>query len=150
MKKDDRDHKASSILEKFNGSRRIFLKGLIASGAGGVSGLLLRPNPGMASEGAAIQKNYKSVVEQSRKVPIVEDVDVLVVGGGMAGVGAAVAAGRAGLKTVVVEYFGCLGGNGTSGMVNNFCGYTTSGPNKVQIVQGIGGRYIKCCSNAVE
>ena len=143
MKKDDRDHKTSGILEKFNGSRRIFLKGLIASGAGGVSGFLLPPNPSMASGGATIQKNRKSVVEQRREVPILEDVDVLVVGGGMAGVGAAVAAGRAGLKTLVVEYFGCLGGNGTSGMVNNFCGYTTSGPNKVQIVQGIGGEIHK-------
>ena len=143
MKKDDRDDKTCIILERFNGSRRIFLKGLIASGAGGVSGILLRPKPGMASGGTAIQKNRKSVVEQRRKVPIVEDVDVLVVGGGMAGVGAAVAAGRMGLRTLLVEYFGCLGGNGTSGMVNNFCGYTTSGPNKVQIVQGIGGEIHK-------
>lgn len=143
MKKDDRSHKTGSILEKFNGSRRTFLKGLIASGAVGASGLLLHPDPGMASGGAEIQKNRKSVVEQRRKVPIVEDVDILVVGGGMAGVGAAVAAGRAGLKTLVVEYFGCLGGNGTSGMVNNFCGYTTSGPNEAQIVQGIGGEIHK-------
>ena len=143
MRKDDGNHKTGSTLEKFNGSRRTFLKGLIASGAAGTGGFLLRPNPGMASGGAAIQKNRKSVVEQSRKVPIVEDVDILVVGGGMAGVGAAVAAGRAGLKTLVVEYFGCLGGNGTSGMVNNFCGYTTSGPNKVQIVQGVGGEIHK-------
>ena len=97
----------------------------------------------MASEGPAIQKNRKSVVEQKRKVPVVEDVDILVVGGGMAGVGAAVAAGRMGLKALLVEYFGCLGGNGTSGMVNNFCGYTTSGLNKVQVVQGIGGEIHK-------
>jgi len=68
----------------------------------------------MALGGAAIEKNRKFVVEQKKKVPILEDVDVLVVGGGMAGVGAAVAAGRMGLKTLVVEYFGCLGGNGTS------------------------------------
>ena len=143
MKKDDVDHKTGNILEKFNGSRRTFLKSLIASGAVGASGLLLQPDPGMASGGAEIQKNRKSVVEQRKKIPIVEDVDILVVGGGMAGVGAAVAAGRAGLKTLVIEYFGCLGGNGTSGMVNNFCGYTTSGPNKVQIVQGIGGEIHK-------
>jgi hypothetical protein len=97
----------------------------------------------MTSGGATIQKNRKSAVEQRKKVPVVEDVDVLVVGGGMAGVGAAVAAGRMGLKTLLVEYFGCMGGNGTSGMVNNFCGYTTSGPNKVQIVQGIGGEIHK-------
>jgi len=143
MKKDDREHKTDSILEKFNGSRRIFLKGLLASGAGGVGGILLRSQPGIASAGTAIQKNRKSVVEQAKKVPVIEDVDILVVGGGMAGVGAAVAAGRMGFRTLLVEYFGCLGGNGTSGMVNNFCGYTTSGPNKVQIVQGIGGEIHK-------
>jgi hypothetical protein len=97
----------------------------------------------MTSGEATIQRNRKSVVEEKKKVPVVEDVDVLVVGGGMAGVGAAVAAGRMGLKTLLVEYFGCLGGNGTSGMVNNFCGYTTSGANKVQIVQGIGGEIHK-------
>ena len=76
----------------------------------------MRGSKSVSSGGAEIQKNRKSVVEQKRKVPIVEDVDVLVVGGGMAGVGAAVAAGRMGLKTLVVEYFGCLGGNGTSGI----------------------------------
>ena len=115
MKKNGGDRKEGSTSEKFNGSRRTFLKGLVASGAGAVSGSLLRPNPGMASSSAAaIQMNRKSVVEEQKKVPVVEDVDVLVVGGGMAGVGAAVAAGRAGLKTLVVEYFGCLGGNGTS------------------------------------
>jgi hypothetical protein len=61
-----------------------------------------------------------------------------VVGGGMAGVGAAVSAGRMGCRTLLVEYFGCLGGNGTSGMVNNFCGYSSSGPGAFQIVKGIG------------
>jgi len=115
------------------------LKGLIASGVGGLSAALFRPMSGIALGGTTMQKNEKFVVEQTRKVPIIEDVDILVVGGGMAGVGAAVAAGRMGLKTLLVEYFGCLGGNGTSGMVNNFCGYTTGGANSVQIVQGIGG-----------
>src|SRR4030042_3707109 len=103
----------------------------------------MRGNKSVTPEGAAIQTNRKFVVEPIKKVPVVEDVDVLVVGGGMAGVGAAVAAGRMGLKTLVVEHFGCLGGNGTSGVVNNFGGYTTSGPNKVQIVQGIGGEIHK-------
>ena len=40
----------------------------------------------MVSGGAAIQKNRKSIVEQKKKVPIIEDMDVLVVGGGMTGV----------------------------------------------------------------
>jgi heterodisulfide reductase subunit A-like polyferredoxin len=103
----------------------------------------------MPSGGAAIQKNGKFVVEQKRKVPIVEDIDILVVGGGMAGVGAAVAAGRMGLKTIIVEYFGCLGGNGTSGMVNNFCGYATVGQVEYRSCRESVGRHIKCCSNGM-
>jgi hypothetical protein len=81
------------------------------------------------------------ITEPAKKIPVAEEVDVLVVGGGMAGVGAAIAAGRMGAKTLLIEYFGCLGGNGTSGMVNNFCGYSSSsGPGlpAFQIVKGIG------------
>lgn len=143
MSDNDKDHKTENIFERLHRGRRTFLKGLIATGVGGLSGALFRPGSGMALEGNRIKKNGKFVLEQTRKVSIIEDVDILVVGGGMAGVGAAVAAGRMGLKTLLVEYFGCLGGNGTSGMVNNFCGYTTSGPNRVQIVQGIGGEIHK-------
>jgi glycine/D-amino acid oxidase-like deaminating enzyme len=64
--------------------------------------------------------------------------EVLVIGGGMAGVGAAISAGRMGAKTLLVENYGCLGGTGTSGMVNNFCGYSSSSPGAFQIVKGIG------------
>jgi len=143
MKKNDKDHKADNILKRLNLVRRTFLKGLIAAGVGGLSGDLFRPTSVMALGGSTMQKSGDFIVEQTKKIPIIRDVDVLVVGGGMAGVGAAVAAGRMGLKTLLVEYFGCLGGNGTSGMVNHFCGYTTSGQNKVQIVQGIGGEIHK-------
>lgn len=47
--------------------------------------------------------------------------DVAVIGGGPAGIGAAVAAGRMGARTVVVERHDVLGGMGTSALVNNFC-----------------------------
>jgi hypothetical protein len=138
MKKSDQDHKADSILRRFI-SRRTFLKGSIVSGVGGLlSGTLLRPNSGTASAHTTIVKHRGFVIEEPKKVPIAEEVDILVVGGGMAGVGAAIAAGRMGLKTLLVEYFGCLGGNGTSGMVNNFCGYSSSSPGAFQIVKGIG------------
>ncbi|MBP1700810.1 MAG: hypothetical protein H6Q41_5998 [Deltaproteobacteria bacterium] len=81
MEKENRDYISDSALDKLNGSRRVFLKGLIASGVGGVGGAVLRPTPGMASEGAAIQKNRKSVAEPKKRVPITEDVDVLARGG---------------------------------------------------------------------
>ena len=82
------------------------------------------------------------VTEPPRRTRIVRDVDVLVVGGGPAGISAALAAGRMGAKTLIVEFFGCLGGNATSGLVNHMAGITSSGPEKRQLVKGIGGEII--------
>ena len=48
--------------------------------------------------------------------------DVVVVGGGAAGLAAAVAAGRAGARTALVERYGFLGGMATAGMVSTICG----------------------------
>jgi ribulose 1,5-bisphosphate synthetase/thiazole synthase len=84
----------------------------------------------------------KFITEPSRKVPIVREVDILVVGGGMAGSCAAIAAGRMGLNTLLIEYFGCPGGNSTTGLVNTFCGFYTK-PNLVPVVKGVGGEIIQ-------
>ena len=56
-----------------------------------------------------------------REVPVAGEFDLVVAGGGMAGFGAACAAGRAGLKTLLVERQAQLGGMGTAGGVGNFC-----------------------------
>ena len=48
--------------------------------------------------------------------------DVVVVGGGAAGLAAAVAAGSAGARTALVERYGFLGGMATAGMVSTICG----------------------------
>ena len=53
---------------------------------------------------------------------VIQEVDVLVCGGGPAGVGAAVAAARAGAKTLLAEAQGCLGGVATSGLVGSWLG----------------------------
>ncbi len=50
------------------------------------------------------------------------DVDVLVLGGGAAGVSAAVAAARAGMRTLLVESQGTLGGLATNGYVTGVAG----------------------------
>ena len=48
--------------------------------------------------------------------------DVTVIGGGSAGVAAALAAARAGAKTVLLESASSLGGQGTHALVHTFCG----------------------------
>ncbi len=52
-------------------------------------------------------------------VPVYRDVDVLVVGGGIAGVTAAIASSEAGAKTLLIERNGCLGGVLTSNIIPN-------------------------------
>ena len=51
------------------------------------------------------------------ELPVWGEFDVVVVGGGTAGVPAALAAARGGAKTLIVEYRDMLGGVGTDGMV---------------------------------
>lgn len=48
--------------------------------------------------------------EPSRNIGILSACEVLVVGGGPAGISAAIASARAGAETVIIEKFGCLGG----------------------------------------
>jgi hypothetical protein len=55
--------------------------------------------------------------------------DVCVIGGGSAGVAAAVTAARAGSKVVLIERYGFLGGMGTAAIIGTFCGLYRSGPN---------------------
>lgn len=60
----------------------------------------------------------RTEVEQpSRTVPIVARSDVVVVGGGAAGVGAAVSAARSGLTVTLLERYAYLGGLASGGMV---------------------------------
>ena len=59
-----------------------------------------------------------SVEEPARSTPVYGTCDVLVVGGGPAGTAAAVAAGRLGADTVLVERYNHLGGLSTGGLVS--------------------------------
>jgi hypothetical protein len=57
------------------------------------------------------------VTERARDVPIMHDVDVLVVGGGPAGTTAAISAARLGARVMLVERYNHLGGLSTGGLV---------------------------------
>jgi len=63
--------------------------------------------------------------------------DVAVVGGGSAGVAAAVAAARTGARTVLLEKAGCLGGAATLRNVLTYCGLYTLGDVPRQAVAGV-------------
>lgn len=51
----------------------------------------------------------KTVIDK-QEIPVLAETDVVVVGGGPAGIGAALSSARNGAKTVLIERFGCLGG----------------------------------------
>lgn len=59
----------------------------------------------------------KYVIEKEQKIPVFAEADVLVVGGGPAGVCAAVSAARQGAKVILMERYGYLGGMSTGGFV---------------------------------
>lgn len=58
------------------------------------------------------------VLEAPRRTPVMADVDVLVIGGGPAGVSAALAAAKNGARTLCIERHGMLGGVWTAGLLN--------------------------------
>jgi ribulose 1,5-bisphosphate synthetase/thiazole synthase len=110
-------------------SRRNALKllgvtGLAALGAGTAA----RADEGGATSKQAARKIEASdhpactlangkVIQPQRELPVLHQTDVLVVGGGPAGVAAAVAAKRAGAETTLVERYGHFGGLWTGGLV---------------------------------
>jgi hypothetical protein len=60
----------------------------------------------------------KTYQEPARTLPVLDEADVLVLGGGPGGVGAAVAAARNGARTLLVERFGSFGGTWTTGILS--------------------------------
>jgi hypothetical protein len=62
------------------------------------------------------------ILEEARRTPVLGEYEVVVLGGGPAGIAAAAASGRAGRTTILVERYGFLGGAGTAAGLANFCG----------------------------
>ena len=65
----------------------------------------------------------KNIEEPSRSTPVMAETNVLVVGGGPAGLCAAIAAAREGADTMLVERYGCFGGVITQAMIGTISWY---------------------------
>jgi FAD-dependent oxidoreductase family protein len=80
----------------------------------------------------------KTISEPARQIPLYGEYEVAVLGGGPAGIAAAVAAARAGRRTLLIERYGFLGGMGTAAGVTNFCGLHANVHGEMhRVVQGI-------------
>ena len=78
------------------------------------------------------------IEESARRTDVLGEFDVVVLGGGPAGIAAAVSAARGGAKTILIERYGFLGGMGTAAGVTNFCGLHANVHGEIrQVVHGI-------------
>src|SRR6478735_2817780 len=86
----------------------------------------------------------KQITEPARQTPVYGEYEVVVLGGGPAGMAAAVAAARSGRKTLLVERYGFLGGMGTAAGVTNFCGLHANVEGDIrQVVHGVADQLLE-------
>ena len=78
----------------------------------------------------------RTISEPRRELPVLDEVDVLVAGAGTAGVAAAVAAARAGARTMLIERQGLLGGVAAVGLMTSATNFIFTGDGR-QVVRGI-------------
>lgn len=78
----------------------------------------------------------------SKSIPVQDEVDVLVIGGGPSGISAAIAAARTGARTRLVERYGFLGGNLTAGLVGP-CMTSFSLDGQQQLIRGIFEEFVE-------
>ncbi len=72
---------------------------------------------------AGVSETGELYHQPATDVPVAEKTDVVVCGGGPAGIAAAIAAARKGARVRLIEVHGYLGGVWTAGMVNNIIDY---------------------------
>ncbi len=139
-----------SIME----SRRGFLRGLALGSAALPASTALKGEaihlgskvvqaPRINRGGPAVIENGK-VIQPRHEIRVLSDTGVLVVGGGCAGVIAALAAARAGQKATIVERYGCFGGLWTAGQVLIVLATHVKGPSGLtKCVRGIGDELLE-------
>ncbi len=84
-------------------------------------------------------KSIGSYQEPAREINLYGDYDVVVVGGGVAGFPAAIAAARNGARTLIIERFPFFGGTATASLMANIVGFRNQvEPDYLQTTKGIG------------
>ena len=74
-------------------------------------------------------------------VPVIATPDLCVIGGGAAGIAAAVGAARCGVQVLLVEKYGFCGGATVAGASGTICGLYSSGDRPQRIVFGFAGEF---------
>jgi hypothetical protein len=82
------------------------------------------------------------MLDYTRQVPVVGQTEVLVIGGGPAGIGAAIGAAKTGARVTLVERYGFLGGNATASLVGPFM-TAFSADGQTQVVRGVFDELVK-------
>ena len=99
-------------------TRREFVKNTAIGGTAafaiGAGGMAI---PVSAQSAKSKQISGKTIREAARETKVCRTADVVIVGGGPGGIGAALAAARSGADTVLIERYEHLGGMGTGGLV---------------------------------
>jgi ribulose 1,5-bisphosphate synthetase/thiazole synthase len=85
-------------------------------------------------------QNGRTILEPAREIEVLAETDVVVIGGGPAGVAAAIAAARGGAETYLVERYNHLGGLWTGGLVLPLLSTHAIDKNKKfrQVIHGLG------------
>lgn len=132
----------TSSKEMLNGiSRREFVRNAaLKGGAAFAFGASMTTSVSAQSVRQA-QISAKTVKEPARETKVCRTADVVVVGGGPGGIGAALAAARSGADTVLIERYEHLGGMGTGGLVTIIPSMTDL--NGKQVIAGITQEWIK-------
>jgi ribulose 1,5-bisphosphate synthetase/thiazole synthase len=100
--------------------RRKFIKDVLFTTGAGILGTQVGCSPGNIQNENNNNPEFSNssfINEQARDIPVIAETDVLVIGGGPAGIAAAVSASRAGANTILVERYNHLGGLWTGGLV---------------------------------